>query len=165
MLRSLVGSELCLWDRIRVSNLSLSVFFEPPSFILLSTGTGTPDVSYASENMNTLVGGLFSASYSYKRKYLFTGSVRQDTSSRFASEIANDYFPNASVGWVIDKESFFNSSLINNLKLRASYGEIGNQTLPASNPDVNISTLNDNIPDRDLKIFMRYSHYELSYWI
>ena len=118
--------------------------FESPSFILLSTGTGTPDVSYASENMNTLVGGLFSASYSYKRKYLFTGSVRQDTSSRFASEIANDYFPNASVGWVIDKESFFNSSLINNLKLRASYGEIGNQTLPASNPDVNISTLNDN---------------------
>ena len=118
--------------------------FDSPSFVLLSTGTGTPNVNYASESSSTLAGSFLSATYSYDRKYLFAGTLRSDKSSRFAEEYADDIFPSASIGWVIDKESFFTSSFINSLKLRASYGEIGNQSLPASNPDVNISALNDN---------------------
>ena len=117
--------------------------FDSPSFVLLSTGTGTPNVDYASENSNTLAGSFLSATYSFDRKYLFSGTLRSDKSSRFAEDVQDDYFPSASVGWVIDKESFFTSTFINSLKLRASYGEIGNQSLPASNPDVNISALND----------------------
>ena len=118
--------------------------FNTTSFVLLSTGTGTPNVDYAYENWNTLVGSFVNASYSYKRKFLFTGSVRTDKTSRFSEEQQDDLFPSASLGWVIDKESFFNSSLISALKLRVSYGEIGNQSLPASNPDVNISALSES---------------------
>jgi len=117
--------------------------FDSPSFVVLSTGTGTPDVS-GYENMNTLASQFVNMSYSYKRKYLFSGGLRQDVSSRFDKQYADDIFPNVSLGWVIDKEDFFSSSLINNLKLRASYGEIGNQSLNASNPDVNISALNES---------------------
>jgi len=117
--------------------------FDTTSFVLLSTGTGTPNVDYAYENCNTLVGSFVNAIYSYKRKYLFTGSVRTDKTSRFSKDQQDDLFPSASLGWVIDKESFFNSSLINSLKLRVSYGEIGNQSLPAANPDVNISALSE----------------------
>ncbi len=118
--------------------------FDTPEFVLLSTGTGTPNVDFASESWNTLAGYFFNASYSYKRKYLFTGSIRSDKTSRFSKDQQDDLFPSASIGWVIDKEDFFNSGLFNSMKLRVSYGEIGNQSLPASNPDVNISALNDN---------------------
>lgn len=118
--------------------------FDTPEFVLLSTGTGTPNVDYASENWNTLAGYFFNASYSYKRKYLFTGSIRSDKTSRFSKDQQDDLFPSASVAWVIDKENFFNSGFFNSLKLRVSYGEIGNQSLPASNPDVNISALSED---------------------
>ena len=118
--------------------------FDTPEFVLLSTGTGTPNVDYASESWNTLAGYFFNASYSYKRKYLFTGSIRSDKTSRFSKDQQDDLFPSASIGWVIDKESFFNSNFFNSMKLRVSYGEIGNQSLPASNPDVNISALSED---------------------
>ena len=118
--------------------------FDTPEFVLLSTGTGTPNVDYASESWNTLAGYFFNASYSYKRKYLFTGSIRSDKTSRFSKDQQDDLFPSASIGWVIDKESFFNNNFFNSMKLRVSYGEIGNQSLPASNPDVNISALSEN---------------------
>lgn len=118
--------------------------FDTPEFVLLSTGTGTPNVDYASESWNTLAGYFFNASYSYKRKYLFTGSIRSDKTSRFSKDQQDDLFPSASIAWVIDKESFFNNNFFNSMKLRVSYGEIGNQSLPASNPDVNISALSEN---------------------
>ena len=127
------------------SQVSRSNFlFETPSFYLLSTGEGTPIVNYASENSNTLSSIFASATYSFKDKYLLTATVRRDKSSRFSEDQQGNFFPNASVGWVIDKEDFFpEDSFITNLKLRASYGELGNQELPAANPDTNISTLSE----------------------
>lgn len=70
---------------------------------------------------------FFRANYSYKGKYLFSGSLRQDGSSRFGPENRWGYFPSASVAWRLSEEAFLNDSrLINELKLRASFGSVGN---------------------------------------
>jgi TonB-linked SusC/RagA family outer membrane protein len=118
--------------------------FETPDFYLLSTGEGTPVVNYATENSNTLASVFGSLSYSFDDKYFLTATVRSDRSSRFAGDQQQDFFPSASIGWVIDKEDFFpESDVLTNLKLRVSYGELGNQELPVANSDVNISSLSE----------------------
>jgi TonB-dependent starch-binding outer membrane protein SusC len=60
-------------------------------------------------------------------KYLISGSIRRDASAKFAELFRVGYFPGVSVGWKLKNEFFKNSSKINELKLRASYGETGNQ--------------------------------------
>jgi TonB-linked SusC/RagA family outer membrane protein len=69
--------------------------------------------------------------YSYQDKYLFTGSLRADGSSKFSSTWG--YFPSVGIGWVISKEKFFeNQHLFSNLKLRGSWGRVGNLSVPAN---------------------------------
>ncbi|MEN5235662.1 TonB-dependent receptor [Sphingobacterium faecium] len=66
--------------------------------------------------------------YSYKDKYLLEANVRMDYSSRFAPEIRKATFPSFSAGWNINKESFMEDvEWIDLLKLRGSYGTLGNQ--------------------------------------
>lgn len=67
--------------------------------------------------------------YDYDGKYLFEATFRSDGSSRFAPQKRWGFFPSVSAGWRIDKESFFTSKLINQLKLRASVGQLGNQAV------------------------------------
>jgi TonB-linked SusC/RagA family outer membrane protein len=67
------------------------------------------------------------ANFDYQTKYLFTLSGRADASSRFGKNNRYGFFPAASVGWVLSKESFLeDNSLISFLKLRTSYGLTGN---------------------------------------
>lgn len=76
------------------------------------------------------IGSFFSrVGYVYDEKYLVEANVRFDGSSRFQlSDTRWGLFPGISVGWRLSKESFFrNLNWINELKLRASYGEAGNQ--------------------------------------
>ncbi|GHT32453.1 SusC/RagA family TonB-linked outer membrane protein [Bacteroidia bacterium] len=68
--------------------------------------------------------------YSLLDRYNVTASFRADGSSRFAKGQKWGYFPSLGVSWNIEKENFFNqSSEINNLKLRASIGVVGNQEI------------------------------------
>ncbi|MEQ8471774.1 MAG: TonB-dependent receptor [Marinoscillum sp.] len=68
--------------------------------------------------------------YSFNDRYLVTGTIRRDGSSRFGSEYAWGWFPSASVGWRISNEPFMpQTSLIDNLKLRAGWGQVGNQEI------------------------------------
>ncbi len=72
--------------------------------------------------------------YNYKGKYLFSAVIRRDVSSQFSSQDGNNvgYFPSGSIGWNISDEDFMKDvNWINNLKLRASYGIIGNDRIPA----------------------------------
>ncbi len=69
--------------------------------------------------------------YDYDSKYLLTATIRADGSSRFPASNRFGYFPSASVGWNIAKESFLEgNSKINDLKLRVSYGLTGDQEIP-----------------------------------
>ncbi|GAB3691489.1 TonB-dependent receptor [Spirosoma flavus] len=66
--------------------------------------------------------------YGYKDKYLITASFRTDGSSRFGANKRYGYFPSAAVAWRVSEEAFLkNSSVLNDLKLRATYGSTGNQ--------------------------------------
>lgn len=67
--------------------------------------------------------------YNYAEKYLLEANLRYDGSSRFRSDSRWGWFPSVSAGWNIAKENFLKDSapFINMLKLRASYGELGNQ--------------------------------------
>jgi hypothetical protein len=65
------------------------------------------------------------ATYAYKSKYLVGLSARYDGSTIFPKETRFGFFPQASVGWVLSKESFI-PKVFSNLKLRASWGKLGN---------------------------------------
>ena len=68
--------------------------------------------------------------YDFKEKYLLTATVRADGSSRFGTNNRFGIFPSVAVGWNIARESFMEDlSFLENLKLRASYGSIGNQAI------------------------------------
>ena len=87
--------------------------------------------SSASDGTDHRVNSLFSRlQYNYDEKYLLTAIIRRDGSSRFGVNNRFGYFPSASVGWVPTLESFFpRSNVLNNLKIRASYGVTGNDII------------------------------------
>lgn len=72
-------------------------------------------------------------SYNYKETYLFNATFRVDGSSRFARGNRWGYFPSVSAGWVLSNESFMTNSLswLDFLKLRASWGQVGNLNIDA----------------------------------
>ncbi|MEO7960826.1 MAG: TonB-dependent receptor, partial [Ginsengibacter sp.] len=68
----------------------------------------------------------------YKDRYLITGTLRADGSTRFGKNNKYGYFPSIGVAWNISQEDFLaNNNLINNLKLRLSWGQTGNQEFPS----------------------------------
>lgn len=85
---------------------------------------GNAETDYA---MRSFFGRL---NYAYKNKYIFEMNLRSDASSRFAPGKRGHVFPSFSAAWRVSEESFFErvSSTINSLKLRASYGSLGNTT-------------------------------------
>lgn len=69
--------------------------------------------------------------YSYGSKYMLSASLRYDGSSRFAANSKWGWFPSVSGGWNISQEEFYpKKAVVNNLKLRASYGITGNAEIP-----------------------------------
>lgn len=70
------------------------------------------------------------ANYDYMEKYLFTGIVRRDGSTRFGENKKFGVFPSFSLGWVISKEGFWKeNNVVNTLKLRGGYGVVGNDNI------------------------------------
>lgn len=68
--------------------------------------------------------------YDFKNKFLLTGTVRADGSSRFGENNKFGVFPSVAAGWNISEEEFLkNSASVDQLKLRVSYGSIGNQAI------------------------------------
>ena len=71
-----------------------------------------------------------SATYVYDNRYMITGNFRADASSRFASNHAWGFFPSVSAGWKMSEEKFLkNISWLSGLKLRGSWGQLGNQEI------------------------------------
>ncbi|MEJ7912230.1 MAG: TonB-dependent receptor, partial [Chitinophagaceae bacterium] len=104
------------------------------------TGVVSPDVPAlnvatanllnASRSGQTALQSLFGRiNYGFNEKYLLELNYRYDGSSRFAKDVRWKLFPSASVGWRLSKEAFFSglTGIFNEVKLRASYGELGNE--------------------------------------
>lgn len=77
-----------------------------------------------------LLSTFLRAEYGYKHRYLISGILRRDGSSRFGPNKKWGYFPAISGAWVFSDESFFNSNLITFGKMRVSYGVSGNDQIP-----------------------------------
>ena len=110
-----------------VYNNVVATNFDQASF--LNSGLATDrQSSTASDGTDHRINSLFSRlQYNYDERYLFTALIRRDGSSRFGSNNKFGYFPSVSLGWVPSLENFFpRNNVINNLKIRASYGVTGN---------------------------------------
>ncbi|MBE0654279.1 MAG: SusC/RagA family TonB-linked outer membrane protein, partial [Bacteroidales bacterium] len=94
----------------------------------LGGGTATLGSSRQSNRLIAFFGRLM---YNFKDKYLLSGSLRYEGSSRFGANNKWGLFPALSAGWRINEEAFLRDvDWINNLKLRAGYGVTGNQDIP-----------------------------------
>ena len=116
------------------------------SFIATRTNVVSPDVpnlnvatgnllNSASADQNALQSLFGRVNYVLNDKYLAEVNFRYDGSSRFAKDVRWNLFPSASVGWRLSKEKFFGSlsNIFQELKIRASYGELGNDKVLINN--------------------------------
>ncbi len=111
-------SENLLGSRSNTPNNSIQ-FLDAgdPTTMINKNGTGSWAFSSVFGRLN----------YSYKDRYLFTGTLRRDGSSRLASGHRFGLFPSAAVAWRLSDEQFMqNLTFIDNLKLRVSWGKVGN---------------------------------------
>ena len=115
-----------------------------PSEWYLQNGNANFQFNNSSVNeytTNSYLGRIF---YSFEDKYQFTGNFRADGSSVFATQNRWGYFPGLSAGWVISRENFMeNQRVFQYLKLKGSWGELGNSNIPG---DASVLTILGNIP-------------------
>ena len=105
------------------------VEFTEPYFLQIQNGATRDASSY--EYKHTLASFIGRLNYNYDEKYLLSAIIRRDGSSRLTKSIRWGTFPSISVGWRFDKENFFpiNRDIVNLFKIRASYGELGNENI------------------------------------
>ena len=93
-------------------------------------GTGTPKSINSDKVKSTLASFFGRVNYSLADKYLLTVTLRADGSSRFAKGHKWGYFPSGGLAWRINQEDFLKDvNFLDNLKLRTSYGIVGNQEI------------------------------------
>lgn len=106
-----------------------------PNNYLYELGSGDASTATNGSNLDeyALVSFFGRLNYSWKDRYLLEGNIRYDGSSRFAKDSRWGLFPSVSAGWRISEEDFWKestvSNIIDNLKLRASWGQLGNQNI------------------------------------
>ncbi len=123
-----------IYDRYRSWNINLFADngIEPrynPGLGQKLTLVDNPPSGWA--RINELQSFFGRANYSYKGKYMLTATVRADGSSKFGKNNKYGVFPSFAAGWRISEESFMESLPFNNLKLRAGWGQTGNQEIPS----------------------------------
>ncbi|MEZ4898767.1 MAG: TonB-dependent receptor [Saprospiraceae bacterium] len=105
---------------------------DTPEFYYLNAGETDGQTNYNSAYEWAMLSYLGRINYTFKDRYLLTASFRADGSSRFGKNNRYGYFPSFAVGWNITNESFMSSiPLLSRLKLRASWGQIGNDKIGA----------------------------------
>ncbi len=109
------------------SQLTQLTDYANPQFGL---ATGTPTVG-GDEYWDSQLGFFGRVNYSFKEKYLFEANLRHDGSSKFPDDLKWRWFPSFSGGWLVTEESFmgWSKSYLDMLKLRASWGSIGDQSV------------------------------------
>ncbi len=115
----------------------------------IDAGTTTRGTNGGGASENKLRSLFGRVNYSYLDKYLLEANLRYDGSSRFPKENRYGIFPSFSAGWRISKEVFFQNSgavsWINDLKIRGSWGELGNQAV-GDYPYQSLISLGENYP-------------------
>ena len=126
---AMIGMELNREDDTHFSGYKEDFTILTPDFMWPEAGVGDAQ-AYGSGEGYSLVSFFAKVNYSYADKYLFSATVRRDGSSRFGLENRYATFPSFSAGWRISKEGFMkNATWIDDLKIRASWGQTGNQEI------------------------------------
>lgn len=108
----------------------------------INTATGTSDLKGSSKEWATM--GYFARlNYDYEGRYLLEGNIRRDGTSRFRGNQRWGTFPSVSIGWNIAREAFWSpaEAYVNLLKLRFSYGSLGNQNTDNYYPTYSIQNI------------------------
>lgn len=108
----------------------------------INTATGTNDLKASSREWATM--GYFArVNYDYDGRYLIEGNIRRDATSRFRGDQRWGTFPSVSAGWNIAREAFWGSTeeYVNLLKIRFSYGSLGNQNTDNFYPTYSIQNI------------------------
>jgi TonB-linked SusC/RagA family outer membrane protein len=110
----------------QISGLNHEIFVSGGKYLdVLNAGSSNPSVGgFRSEIRRISYFGRLQ--YNYAGKYLFSGTLRRDATSQFGPDYRVGLFPSVSAGWKISEEEFFNVDWMDILKIRASYGELGN---------------------------------------
>lgn len=125
----LVGVEAVKTDITYQTDRKEGFAVQTPDYFTLNSGTGNATVTGAGTG-NRLLSQFARVDYGFSDRYLVALTVRRDGSSRFGTDNQYGIFPAASVGWRLDRESFFKDiKAINTLKLRVGVGRVGNQEI------------------------------------
>ena len=142
MVGSSITTEKQTWNKIIIEGKKTVYEVKDGQLITREEAAGFLDPSFTT--INGGIGGTFDGSgtkytynrasffgrvnYSYAGKYLLQATMRYDGSSKFGKDNRWGCFPSVALGWRISEEEFFpKDSFINNLKLRASWGRLGNE--------------------------------------
>ncbi len=115
-------------DRYENLNANINDFLDE-SVVVINGGnpeTLTGSGGITDWSLNSVIGRL---TYDFDDKYLFQANIRADGSSRFGDGNRWGYFPSFSAGWRISEEGFFNVPAVSDLKLRGSWGQLGNDQI------------------------------------
>ncbi len=115
------------WSKYYYLSAERSNMFDPSNLELDGAVTAGGSGSYSSSYNNE--GWLFRGQYNYDNKYFASASFRRDASSRFHPDHRWGNFWSAGGAWIISKESWFTPSWVDMLKIKASYGEQGNDNI------------------------------------
>jgi len=125
----LLGTESIKDDFDSVFASADNFAVETEEFFVLSAATGTRTNNGTSTG-SRLLSQFLKINYGFSDRYLASFTLRRDGSSRFGPDNRYGVFPAGTLGWRISNEEFMqNADWLTNLKLRAGYGEVGNQTI------------------------------------
>lgn len=127
----MVGLNLTTYDATSQSTQVTELTnFENPQFAF-GTGTWTGD---GGASWSSQLGYFGRLNYAYADKYLFEANLRYDGTSKFPTDLRWKWFPSFSAGWRISEEKFMNWSkvFLSSMKVRGSWGSIGDQTVSSS---------------------------------
>ena len=126
---AMVGTELNREDDVWFSGKKYDYMILNPNYMWPNAGVGESE-AYGSGEGYTLVSFFGKVNYTYADRYLASLTLRRDGSSRFGKNNRYGTFPSVSAGWRISEERFMEKTdWLDNLKLRASWGQTGNQEI------------------------------------
>ncbi len=125
----MAGMELNRQDDTYFSGYKEGYAILNPNYMWPDAGTSNPQ-AYGGGSGYSLVSFFGKANYNYADKYMASFTIRRDGSSRFGKNNRYATFPSVSAGWRINQENFLKkASWIDDLKIRASWGQTGNQEI------------------------------------
>lgn len=136
-INAMMGMSRQLFSADNLNGTTKDFVSEAPNMHIINGGTNSTDKNLKGAKSELALGSYFGrVNYDYSGKYLLGINIRADGSSRFKGKNQWGVFPSFSAAWRISAEDFFRSNVISNLKLRASWGQLGNQSIGTWYPTV-----------------------------